>query len=326
MASGTTIVTCIEAGPLETQVLMLAESLRTFGGPWAKTDMVAVKPRRGPGIAAHTRRELKRLGVEFVDERLNVALDWWNNANKSAVMSQLESRLMTPYITWMDGDMVVLQDLDDLCPTDGAQFIARAGEGYLGSDGTDENAAYWHKLCALIGLDFDAFPMVVSFPERRRIHAYWQAGIYTYSTDTQLGRSHHEIITQLLSSNVGSRRAGIYHQDQVSISLAIQKLKLVHAEYDPRMNYNLSPLAKENARILSLRDVRILHYHNALYPEALSWAMEHIGELPQDRVELIDKYVPLTANATLLARVHKKILGTARQRRVDEFRKQAVLY
>src|SRR5262245_5661771 len=101
MACNTTIVTCIEAGPLEAQVLMLAESLRAFGGDWAKTDVIAVKPRRGPSIAPHTRRELKRLGVEFIDERFNVALDWWNNANKSAVMSQLETRVSTPYITWM---------------------------------------------------------------------------------------------------------------------------------------------------------------------------------------------------------------------------------
>ena len=322
----TTIVTCVEAGPLEAQVLMLAESLRAFGGVWAKTDLVAVKPRRGPGISPHTRRELRRLGVEFIDEKLNVALDWWNNANKSAVMSKLETRVSTPNITWMDGDMIVLQPLDVLQPALGTSFIARAGEGYLGSNGADKNAAYWRKLCATIGIDFDEFPMIFSFPERRQIHAYWQTGIYTYAKQTRLGRAHYEIICKLLSSNIGSKQAGVYHQDQVSISLALQKLRLVHSEYDACMNYNLNPLSKENADILPIQDVKLLHYHNALYSAGLDWAMDYIRRLPPDRVELIHKYVPLSANATMLTRLHKKVLTTARQRRVNRFKEQAVLY
>jgi hypothetical protein len=63
MNATTTIVTCVEAGPLETQVLLLAETLRAFGGRWAKTNIVAAKPRRGPSISANTRRQFQRLGV-----------------------------------------------------------------------------------------------------------------------------------------------------------------------------------------------------------------------------------------------------------------------
>ena len=136
----TTIVTCVESGPLEAQVLMLAETLRAFGGSWSKSDFVAVKPRRGPSISAHTRRELKRLSVEFIDENMNAELSWWNNANKSATIAKLEGRVSTRNVTWMDSDLVVLNPLDDLLPSPGTQFVARAGEGYLGSDGDDENA------------------------------------------------------------------------------------------------------------------------------------------------------------------------------------------
>ncbi|WP_339037604.1 hypothetical protein WHZ78_07540 [Bradyrhizobium symbiodeficiens] len=322
----TTIVTCIEAGPLEAQVLMLAESLRAFGGPSAALDFIAVKPRRGPKISAKTLREFKRLQVEFIDERMNVELDWWNNANKSCVMSQLETRVSTPNITWMDGDMVLLQALDELSPTEGTQFIARAGEGYLGSDGTDKNAPYWRKLCELIGIDFDRFPEINSFPEGRRIRAYWQTGIYTYATATRLGEAHYETIKKLLSSSIGSREAGIYHQDQVSISLAAQKLKLKHSEYHARMNFNINTLVKENANLLPMSDVKILHYHNAFYREGLDWARNYLDQLPKDRRELIERYVPFTANATYCARLYRRLLKLSRQRRVNEFKDRAVLY
>ena len=92
------------------------------------------------------------------------------------------------------------------------------------------------------------------------------------------------------------------------------------------MNYNLSPLAKQNADIVPIEEVKVLHYHNSLYREALPWAMGYVERLPQDRAELIRKYVPFTANATLFARLHKKLLKTARQQRVERFREHAVLY
>jgi hypothetical protein len=327
MATSTTIVTCVEAGPLETQVLMLADTLRAFGGSWAKTDVIAVKPRTGPAISAYTRREFRRLDVEFIDEKFNVELDWWNNANKSSVMSQLEGRVQTPNITWMDSDLIVLKPLDHLVPAPGSRFIARAGEGYLGSNGDDANSVYWRALCALVGVKFDDFEMITSFPELRPIRAYWQAGIYTYEKTTGLGRAHYEILRKLLSGNIGSKSAGIYHQDQVAISLASQKLKLEHSEFRPNMNFNLNPLAKEYAKIIPILDVKILHYHHSFYQQNLGWAMEFLKQLPEDRLELIQRYVPLSSNATtLLGRFHKKALSFVRQRRVDRFKKQIQLY
>lgn len=324
MAGGTTIVTCVEFGPLEAQVLMLAESLRAFGGIWKNVDFVAVKPRRGPGISSRTLREFRRLGVEFIDEKFNVALAWWNNANKSSVMAQLETRVSSPYITWMDGDMIILQELDDLLPPVGADFIARAGEGYLGSDGKDENARYWSKLCGWIGIDFETFGLIFSSPEHRQIRAYWQSGLYSYAVRTRLGRAHCEVISNLFASKIASKTAGIYHQDQVSLALAVQRLGLSCSEYAWRMNYHLNPLDKGNSALLPMSEIKVLHYHHSLYREDLDWALGYLNRLAPDRIELIGKYVPLTANAHLHARLIKRLLRAIRARRVNRFVAQAI--
>ncbi|WP_143198391.1 hypothetical protein [Bradyrhizobium sp. AS23.2] len=264
--------------------------------------------------------------MEFIDKPFNTELDWWNNANKSCVMSQLETRVATPNITWMDGDMVVLQPLDCLSPANGSQFIARAGEGYLGSDGIDDNAPYWRKLCELIEIDFERFPEITSFPEGRRIRAYWQTGIYSYATASRLGGAHYDIIKKLLSSSIGSKTAGIYHQDQVSISLAVQKLGLQHSEFAARMNFNINTLAKENANLIPMHQVKILHYHNALYREGLDWARKYLDQLPNDRRELVEKYAPFTANASYPTRLYRRLLKLSRQRQVNKFKDSAVLY
>lgn len=326
MTPSTTFVTCVEAGGLEPQVLLLVESLRRFGGAWANMPFVAVKPRRGPGLRSETLSAFRRLQVEFIDKPFNSKLAWWNNANKSAAMAALETQVSTPNITWLDGDMVIMQPLDDVTPVEHAQFIARAGEGYLGSDGSDANVAYWLKLCEVFGLNFEDFPEIVSFPERRTIRAYWQTGIYTYRTATRLGAEHYEIIARLLEDKIGSKQAGIYHQDQVSISLAVQKLKLKHSELTPAMNFNINPLSKQNANLLPMRDVKILHYHNSFHKPALGWANDYIQQLPPDRVELIQKYVPISADASFVTRLHRRLLKVARQRRVTQFANQATHY
>jgi hypothetical protein len=322
----TTIVTSIEVGPLETQVLMLAESLRAFGGHAAGTEMIAVKPRHGPSISSHTRRELTRLHVHFIDERLNVRLAWWNNANKSAIMAALETRVSTPNITWIDGDMIILRPPDDLDPDVNTDFIARAGEGYLGSNGADENAPYWRKLTTVMGLDFDQFPMIRSFPEQRPIHAYWQAGLYSYDARTRLGYFHHHTISKLLASNIGSKHAGVYHQDQVSIALAVQMLGLRHSQFYLPMNFNLNWRAKQNANIVPIDQVKIIHYHDSLWPERFDWAMTYLEKLPPDRIELIRKYVPLSVNAAFLSRLARKILSLSRRRKARRFERRAILY
>jgi hypothetical protein len=322
----TTIVTCVEVGPLELQVLMLAESLRAFGGKAAETEMIAVKPRYGPGVSSHTRRELKRLHVHFIDERLNVRLAWWNNANKSAIMAALEARVSTPNITWIDGDMIVLRPLDALDPVAKTDFIARAGEGYLGSDGADENAPYWRKLAAVMGLNLDQFPMIRSFPEQRPIHAYWQSGLYSYDTRTRFGHFHYDTLSKLFESNIGSKRAGVYHQDQVSMALAVQTLGLRHSEFDPTMNFNLNWRAKQNANIVPIEQVKIIHYHDSLWPKHLDWTMTYLEKLPPDRIELIRKYVPLSPNAVPLTRVSRKILSLSRRRKARRFERRAILY
>ncbi|WP_306344420.1 hypothetical protein, partial [Escherichia coli] len=93
-----------------------------------------------------------------------------------------------------------------------------------------------------------------------------------------------------------------------SISLAVQKLQLKHSELTPAMNFNLNPLAKEKANLLAMRDIKILHYHNSLHRPALSWANQYLEQLSDDRRDLIQKYAPISTDAPLLKRLHRRFL------------------
>lgn len=319
MSFSTTICTVIEAGPLEQQVLLLADSLRAFGGRWARVPMLAVKPRRGPAIPRATRDALRRLDVAFVDAPLNVACAWWAHANKPAAMAYAERHATTPNVTWMDGDMMVLREPDEFAPPPGARFIARAGEGIdVASDGRDDGAVFWRRLCAEFGLDFDRFPTITSFPDDRPIKAYWQTGLFTYPRDAGFGAKHAEIIGRMLNGTIASRKAGTFHTDQVSAALAVQALGLVHAHYDPRMNFNYNVLDQAAARRLPIEEVRILHYHGSFWPAAFGWASEGLAVLPGDRRALIARHAPFRSGGRV-ARLKRKLFGLTRKAKLAAY-------
>ena len=135
------------------------------------------------------------------------------------------------------------------------------------------------------------------------------------------------VINKLLSSKDSLENSRhLSSRSGLALSPAVQKLRLVHSEFTANLNYNLNPLAKENAGILPMRELKIVHYHGSLYWESFGWAMSYFNQLPADRVELIRKYVPLSANATFLTRLQKRVLRHIRQVRVNRFKQQAVRY
>ena len=326
LAFETTICTCVEAGALEHQALLLAESLRTFGGRYANLPFMAVKPRAGPAISRLTRQAFDRLGVTFIDKPLSVEFAWWDMANKPAAMRYAEENAKTPCVTWMDGDMAVLQEPLTFAPPPDADFMARAGEATdVASSGADDRVEYWRQLCDMFNLDFDRFPIITSFPDSKSIRAYWQGGLYTYRTSSRFGAMHGEIYGRMLNGAIASKYAGIYHMDQVSIALTVQALGLRHAEYDPRMNFNVNPLDKIGALRLPIEDVRILHYHGSLSPQSYDWARTLLEKLPSDRLDLFDRFAPLRS-PPLATRVHRKLYSLSRAGKLRDLERRVVQY
>lgn len=327
MAAETTLCTCVEAGPLEAQAVLLAESLRRFAGRYSDLPFVAVKPRRGPALSSETKRAFRRLDVELVeDPRLNGELWWWDHANKTAAIRYTEDHASSDCVTWMDSDMMFLDEPTGFAPTPGTSFIGKPGEAWdLASNGSDEQAEYWRQLCARLGLDFAAFPDVVSWPDEKRIKAYFQGGLFTYHRDVRFGRKHHEVYKAMLEGDIISKFAGIYHQDQVSVALTVQALGLKHSEYDPRMNFNYNYLDEKTSALIPLTEVKILHYHGSFYKEGFDWAMRGLQVLPADRVELIRRYAPFNTGG-MLAKAQRKLYAMPRKRKVEEFRQRGVAY
>lgn len=326
MGHETTLCTVIEAGYLEQEVMLLAESLRRFGGLRSNLPIVAIRPRKGPHVATATRKRLAELNVELVeDETLSVAYAWWAMANKPAALSYVEEHSRTPNVTWIDGDMMVLAEPGSFSPPTGYNFIARAGEAYdVASNGSDGKEEFWQRLCTLFGLDFDAFPCIRSYPDEKPIKAYWQGGLLTYKREVRFSRKFREVYEAILDGKIASKLAGTYHTDQVSIALAVQAQGLRAAQYDPRMNFNVSPLDKARSVKLPIADVQIMQYHGSLWPADYSWARGLLAKLPE-QLAILDRYAPLR-QVGLVTGVMRRFYQWPRDLKIKAYEERVVRY
>ena len=321
----TTIVTCIEAGGLEEQVVLLARSLRRLGGRYADLPFVAVKPRAGPGLRRATLRMLDELGVRYVDQALNVATGWWAHANKPAVLLWADRDVDTARITWIDSDMLVLREPDGFAPPAGFDFIARAGEAFdVASNGDDEKTPFWHAVCAGQGLAFDDFPTITSFPDGKPIRAYWQAGLFTFRRGGAFAPAYERAMRDLLAGSVGSRFAGVYHTDQVALALAVQASGVRAAEYAPTMNLNLNRKDPATFGRYPIGEIRIVHYHGSFWPDTVDWAREQLGGLDAEQRAVLDGAVPFTSGGRFM-RVRQRLYRLRRARAIKAYERRARL-
>ncbi|MGV3489850.1 MAG: hypothetical protein ACO1OG_00875 [Devosia sp.] len=322
----TTLCTAIEAGSLEQQVVLLAESLRKFGGSRSGMPLVAVKPRSGPRISTTTRRALEKLDVNFVDRNISVEYAWWAMANKPAALSYVEQHAHTPNVTWIDGDMMVLKEPSSFAPPPGFDFIARVGEAHdVASNAHDGKEVFWEKLCEKLGLQFAQFPDIVSFPDEKPIKAYWQGGLLTYRREAFFSVVFRDVYETLLSGDIASKLAGTYHTDQVSVALAVQKQGLKCAQYDPRMNFNVNPLDRASSVKIPINDVLIMQYHGSLWPKDYEWTRRVLASLPSDRLEVLAKYAPLRPPG-LLTRLSRKFYSISRAAKIADYEARVVRY
>lgn len=327
MPAKTTLCTVIEAGYLELEVMLLAESLRRFGGRLAATPLVAVRPRKGPRVARSTKKCLENLDVTLIEEpTLSEEYAWWATVNKPAALGYVEEHALTPNVTWIDGDMMVLKEPSTFAPPKGYDFIARAGEASdVASSGHDEQADFWRQLCARFSLDFDAFPDIVSWPQQTVIKAYWQAGLFTYRRSLRFSQKFRAIKEGMLDGNIASKAAGTYHTDQVALALAVEAMELKSARYDPRMNFNVNPLDKAGSAKLPIGDVQIMQYHLSLWPATYPWTRALLESLPADRLEVLEKYAPF-AQPKLTTRVKRKLYQLSRQKKIDAYEARVIRY
>jgi hypothetical protein len=321
------IVTVIEAGALERQVRLLVESLRKWGGRLAKARVFAIQPRRGPSLRIETTRALDALQIEYQRIMRDDHLHWFPYLNKTAAVKYVAQNNPTSRIIWLDADTLIVNEPSSLILPQGIQFSACASDKNIGTaHDEDRFSPYFKACCSTLGVNFASLPYIETEAERIAIRAYWNSGVYAFDANSGLAETHHEFTLKLVTKGIASFQSKLFFSDQISLGLAAHSLNLKYSKLPLTHNFSIQPSSAIRRLTESANDVRIVHYHGCMWPEAFGDFCLGLRAINEEAAAWLRSAGPLRIEMRPAARIHRKFLEIHRNRKLSRAVSKSHIY
>jgi len=277
----------VEAGLLERQAVLLAESIRRFGGSCSGCRIWATQPRHGKSVSPATLESLAELEVTFLRANLNAKanqntkcnhrlLGFLNKTYTAAFFEEiLEHQVQS--LVFLDSDTLVLREPRELHLDDTSAVAVRPVDTRnVGCPAGRPLNTFWTKMFAASGTSDKDIWNVVTTTDRKRVKAYFNAGLVAVRPERQIFRRWRATVEafwpHVFDRRVCSTRAHVSLAEQCALSATIlgcvdrKQVRILSGAY----NY---PLHKQKRlrggqRKDSLADISILHYHSAFNSDA----------------------------------------------------------
>ena len=105
-----TFVCCVESGFLESQTLIMIESLRRWGGKYKDLPILAITPRSAPPLSKLTNEKLSHFNVTHLSFDAKNIYSWKAFLNKHYSLAKAEEVCDTEFICWLDSDLLFLKE------------------------------------------------------------------------------------------------------------------------------------------------------------------------------------------------------------------------
>lgn len=316
MSQPVTFCTVIESGALESEALLLFESIRALGGLLARAPIIAGVPRFGVPLKRSTKRALQRLDVELINAIRKDELTWFPYLNKTAVLVKA-SEMVSGTIVWLDADIAVLKDIP-LLNLDGSpyEFAASCTDKNIGTArDDDEYAPYFQACCKGVGVDFESLPYIITEREKIAIRSYWNSGVFSFLANTGLATKFDEFTKTLIRSGIANRGCGIFVTDQIALSLAVNALKLSVLSLPQSYNYHAGDANGLRRAIERNDEINILHYHGANWHQSHYAFCDALNRISPEAAQLFKNAGPIDRSLPWPAKAARKLIGMAREHR-----------
>ena len=269
LAGAPAFLICVERGRLETEALLLVESLREWGGAYAGAPVYAVAPRPGHEPERATVARLEELGARYVAEPLARRFEDTPTFNKVFVSAWAERELEHETLVFTDTDTVFLGEPAELAEGYWVAAARPVDRRIAGSKGKGKNEPYWRRMYEALGVS--ERPFVETTVGALRIRAYWNSGLLAVRRAAGLFGAWEEALVSLFDLGVVYERRP-HFMDQLSWAAVTadvhDRVRILSDAY----NYPLRqrPVLSERARALDLGELVHLHYRLWFHlPQAL---------------------------------------------------------
>jgi hypothetical protein len=288
----TAFLICVEQGRLESEALLLVESLRRFGGSCAQAPVYAFAPRAGHEPGPETVERLEALGTTVVTEPLVERFEEIPTFNKVSVSAWAERELDHETLVFTDTDSIFLGEPSELVGGDWVAAVRPVDRRIAGSRGKGKNEPFWRKMYAELGVK--AEPFVETTVGQTRIRAYWNTGLVAARRSAGLFGAWEQALTRLFDARIVQKRWPQF-MDQLSwagVTADVHDRLLVLPDaynYPLRHRQALVPAAQQ----LDLAELVHMHYRLWLHmPDALEKAIPEFDP-ESDRYRWLEQRIPL---------------------------------
>ena len=235
-------------GESELDTLLLAESLRTFGGELASNPLWVLVPAQLESLSAATLKKLAQLDARIITLEIDPDLFKFPFAAKIAAAAAVEAHALgqTECLVYMDRDTIVLGEPIEFLISPGKSLGYRPVHHQLiGSTWGSALDAFWSLIYQVCDVpEENLFPMLTHTGEQ--IRPYFNAGVYIIRPENGLMNQWLELF---LKWYYEPQFKAFYQQDQlytIFMHQAIFTGVLLHhlkpeqvQELSPRINYPL---------------------------------------------------------------------------------------
>jgi hypothetical protein len=286
-------IICVEHGRLETESVLLAESIRRWGGAAAESAIYAFSPRPDFQPAPGTVERLEALGVRHIPESLIPDLPGGlPTFNKVFVSSWAERELDHETLVFTDTDTVLVGEPTALLQGDWAAAARPVDRRIAGSRGKGKNEPYWRRMYEALGVTEE--PFVETAVGQMHIRAYWNSGLLAARRSAGLFVAWERALKTLYDRDL------VYHRmpqfmDQLSWAGVTANLRDEMLILPPAYNYPLRQRGglDDEARDLDLAEIVHVHYRLFFHlPEPLAAVMPPFDP-GSDQYAWLDERLPI---------------------------------
>jgi hypothetical protein len=284
---------CVEHGRLESEAILLVESLRAWGGGCADAPVYAFAPRPGLLPKPDTVARLEELGVRVIEEALvSERFADEPTLNKIAVSAWAERELDHETLVFTDTDSIFLGEPRELMEGDWVAAARPVDRRIAGSRGKGKNEPYWRKMYEELGVR--GRPFVRTAVGGQEIRAYWNSGLLAARRSAGLFDAWERATNQLFDAELVPAKWPNF-MDQLSWAAVTadhhDRVRILSVAYNYPLRHRaaLTPDAVE----LELGDLVHMHYRLWFHmPDSLP-KVNPPFDAASDRYEWLNERLPL---------------------------------
>lgn len=294
-------VISVEPGELEKKCVLLAESIRKFGGSFRDSPIMAIQPRKGGRVSKWGHRKFAALDVTYVYKSRGRTYQEYGLANKiyAAAFAEEYFRNKADRLILLDCDTVMLNEPIHLA-NEGYKVAARPVDRKgVGLQCEEELDRFWKFLFSQCG-DKPEIPCVYTTVSGENIKSYFNSGVVSIKPSTKIFTKWLSKLNNIDQDDLERFSCKQRHFLEQSLLTCVilttlndkSDINILPKSYNYpyHMHENMCSEKKEE-----LSEIVLLHYHNS-FDEMLP----PVAEFSVDVNQTISKYVPFEGKKAYL--------------------------